>query len=234
MALILCLETSSKNCSVAISKNGQIIFSKDQFDQNYCHGEQLHVLIQDLLVESQFLIKDFDAFAFSCGPGSYTGLRIGAASVKGLSFVLDKPIIAVCTLNAMLFGTIGNPKVDKHNYDLFCPVLDSRIGEVYIAIYDNHNNQILAPTACDIASFSFSKYFKNSQLCFFGPGTYKLESALKHKNITFLHNEYPSAKFLGKLVEAKHQNKNFVDSAYFEPMYLKPFIPTTSKKKQHN
>ena len=112
MALILCLETSSKNCSVSIAKNGKTIQLKELLDDNYCHGEKLHVLIEELLKESKFLISDFDAFAFSSGPGSYTGLRIGAAAIKGFAFALDKPVISVSTLNSMAYGVCYNSHID--------------------------------------------------------------------------------------------------------------------------
>ena len=227
MALILCLETSSKNCSVSISKNGELFFLKEKFDENYCHGEQLHVLIQDLLFASEIDITDFDAFAFSSGPGSYTGLRIGASAAKGFSFALNKPVIAVCTLESM-FSEVINSK--DHNYDLFCPTLDSRKGEVYAAIYSASKKEHVAPFSCDINNFDFGRILKNNIMCFFGPGNLKLQSVIDHKNAVFLNTDYPSANSLCFLSENKFQNNDFVDSAYFEPLYLKNFIATKPTK----
>ena len=230
MALILCLETSSKNCSVAISKDGETIFSRDRFDEDYCHGEQLHPLINDLLFDSKYSMEDFDAFALSAGPGSYTGLRIGAASVKGLSFALDKAVISISTLKSMLLGFKESDPIKGNEYDLFCPILDSRKDEVYLAIYDSEYNEIVSPCACNIYSFDFKNHLQTNKMCLFGPGSYKFEPILKHNDIVFLNKNYPSARFLGSLAEFKYKNKDFVDTAYFEPMYLKPFMPTLKKK----
>ena len=230
MALILCLETSSKNCSVSIAKNGKTIQLKELLDDNYCHGEKLHVLIEELLKESKFLIRDFDAFAFSSGPGSYTGLRIGAAAIKGFAFALDKPVISVSTLNSMVYGLYYNSNINISSYDLFCPVLDSRKGEVYMAIFSDPSKQILKPFACVLNEFPFSKYIDKNKVCFFGPGKYKIESVIKHQNAYFLHSDYPTARHMGVIAEEKYKKNNFVDTAYFEPLYLKDFILTQSKK----
>ena len=231
MALILCLETSSKNCSVSISNDGSTLFTKENFDENYCHGEKLHFLIQSLLMEANFSIENFDAFALSSGPGSYTGLRIGAASVKGFSFALDKPIIAVSTLKSMVLAVLSQKDTNFKKEDLFCPVLDSRKGEVYAALYDFKYQEYLSPISCRIDSFSFLKYLDKQSVYFFGPGMYKLESIINHKNAFFLNKEYPSASSLSKLAYTKFKKNDFVDAAYFEPMYLKNFIPTQPRKK---
>ena len=229
MALILCLETSSKNCSVAISKNGEKIFLKENFDDNYCHGEQLHVLIQELLIDANLSINDFDAFALSAGPGSYTGLRIGASATKGFSFAVDKPIISISTLKSMALGLKNFHFHSVRQYDYFCPTLDSRRGEVYLGIYDKKNREYLEPCACEIETFPFKKYLDNNRICFFGPGIVKLQASIVHKNADYLNQDYPSAKYLCQLAEQKFKKHDFVDSAYFEPMYLKNFIPTKPK-----
>ena len=226
MALILCLETSSKNCSVAISKDGECILVHEKFDNNYCHGEQLHVLIQDLLIESSISINSFDAFALSSGPGSYTGLRIGAAAVKGFSFALEKPIIAVSTLKAM---SRGFQNTNSFQYNFFCPTLDSRKGEIYLAVYDEKHKEYIPPFACDIKSFNFEKHLKDYTMCFFGPGILKLQSYISHPNAIFLDQDHPSAKNLCQLAEHKFKYKDYEDAAYFEPSYLKNFVPTKPK-----
>ena len=226
MALILCLETSSKNCSVAISKNGENILVREKFDHNYCHGEQLHVLIQDILIESSISINSFDAFALSSGPGSYTGLRIGAAAIKGFSFALEKPIIAISTLEAM---SRSFQSTNSMQYTFLCPILDSRKGEVYLAMYDKEHKEHIAPFACDIESFNFKQYLKDNTICFFGPGNLKLQSYISHQNAIFLNQDYPTAKNLCQLAEHKFKHKDFEDAAYFEPSYLKNFVPTKPK-----
>ncbi|MBL31703.1 MAG: tRNA (adenosine(37)-N6)-threonylcarbamoyltransferase complex dimerization subunit type 1 TsaB [Flavobacteriales bacterium] len=229
MAVILCLETSSKNCSVAVSKDGETILLKEHFDENYCHGEQLHVLIEALLKESGIDISDFDAFGLSCGPGSYTGLRIGAASIKGFGFALDKPILAIPTLKSMAHYVHNSKSIKLNKETLICPVLDSRKGEVYMSFYNDLFKEYMGAFACDLSSFSFDSYLDKYHMYFFGPGQYKLEF-LSHPNACFLNGDYPSAEYLSPLAEEAFQNHNFVDIAYFEPMYLKDFIPTKSKK----
>ena len=230
MALILCLETSSKNCSVAIANNGVNFLLKEKFDDNYCHGEQLHVLIQNMLKEANIQLSDFDAFAFSAGPGSYTGLRIGASAIKGFAFALDKPVISISTLESMTSGLLIGNLIKNQQYNLFCPTLDSRKGEVYLGFYDNNMTEILAPTACEIHKFNFDKYLQENCVCFFGTGSEKLKSVLTHQNAIFLNEDYPSSKNLCALAQKKFQKGTFEDIAYFEPMYLKKFIPTKSKK----
>ena len=227
MALILCIETSSKNCSVAISKNGKIIDWQEELDENYCHGEKLHVLIEKLLEKSIISINEIDAFCFSSGPGSYTGLRIGAAAVKGFAAALDKPVIVVSTLRSMAWGLLNTElKYGKLEYDFLCPVLDSRQGEVYTAMYDFNCNVKLTPFACNVNKFSFSNYLDNHKICFFGPGQYKLKGKITHKNASFLENFSPSSRYLGHFSKINFEKNTFVDTAYFEPLYLKEFIPT--------
>ena len=231
MPLILCLETSSKNCSVSIYNNDSIVGSKEFIDESYCHGEKLHVLINDLLIESGFSIKDFDVFCFSSGPGSYTGLRIGAASVKGFSFALDKPIVAIPTLKSLAWGVANNQLLNKINkLDILCPIIDSRKGEVYAALYDSNLKICLDPFSCNIMTFSFLEYLEQGKVYFFGTGLYKLSPLIKHKNAIFINDIIPSSKYLGILANKDFNKKKFVDPAYFEPLYLKEFIPTVSKK----
>lgn len=151
MALILCIETSSKNCSVCVSENGLCVGLKEQRDDHYCHGEKLHVLIEELLQESNLSINDIDAFCLSGGPGSYTGLRIGAAAVKGFAFALNKPIIVVSTLVSLAHGFLMHDSLASRNLSFadphhhkevalgrtyLCPVIDSRQGEVYTSLYE--------------------------------------------------------------------------------------------------
>ena len=232
MALILCLETSSKNCSVSICKDNHVLFFKEYYDKNYCHGEKLHVLIQSLLAESNISIHDFDAFAYSSGPGSYTGLRIGAASIKGFSYALEKPAISISTLKSMASGLLMTG-FDFQNNGLLCPVIDSRKDEIYAALYDVRLNEFLSPFACDLLSFSFLEYLENHTVYFFGTGLYKLQN-IKHKNAVFLHDKMPSSRDLACLAEDAFNSHNFEDVAYFEPTYLKDFIPTKSKKSINN
>ncbi len=225
MALILCVETSSKNCSVAISKDGLVRFKKEKCEDSYCHGEQLHALIDELISDSKISLSQIDALAFSSGPGSYTGLRIGAAAVKGLGVALNKEIILVSTLQAMCWGLVNN----NNDYDIdgcsyFCSTLDSRQGEIYASIYNLMGEEVIAPFPCEVKKTSFADILKKNKICFFGPGLYKLQSVINNQNASFLEGFYPSSSHLGLLAEKSYKQKKFADIAYFEPMYLKDFV----------
>ena len=262
MSFILCLETSSKNCSVAIAKNGQVYNVKEELDDNYSHGQKLHVLIADLLLESNLSIDEGDAFCFSEGPGSYTGLRIGAAAVKGFAFVLKKPIITVSTLESMAKGYImsvySEVKSELYKHNHFCSVLDSRQGEVYAAIYNSNYTPLLLPSPCEINNLTsvilelLEKQKSNASdlenpysIEIFGPGSYKLSDVFftEHLDndgepfsdyIKFpdQKNIMPSAAYLCSFAQYKFTNNEFVDSAYFEPTYLKNFLPTRPKSSR--
>ena len=151
--------------------------------------------------------------------------------MKGFSFALDKPIVAVSTLKSLVWGVLNDMlEKEKNEYSFFCPILDSRKGEVYAAMYDHNLFEHLKPYPCDIVNFSFLEYLEKGKICFFGPGKHKLEKIITHKNAIFIDNYIPSSKYLGALAATHFDQSNFVDSAYFEPLYLKPFIPTVSKK----
>ena len=232
MSLILSIETASKNCSVSISNNGQILDLYEYYDEHYSHSEKLHVLIESMLSDLDIDITKIDAFCFSSGPGSYTGLRIGASSIKGFAYSLDKPVIGVSTLKSMAFGmqeNIVNQK--KSKYDILCPVLDSRQGEVYLAMYDASLEEIHPPCACVVKDFSFLDFIKKSKILFFGPNLHKLDHFRTYKNIDFFEGFLPSAKYMSKLAFDNFSSSQFIDNAYFEPLYLKPFITNSTPKK---
>ena len=225
MALILCVETSSKNCSVAISEDGVVKYIKEKCEESYCHGEQLHVLIEQLFFDAKISLSAIDSLAFSVGPGSYTGLRIGASAVKGLAVALDKEVVLVSTLQSMCWGLVNNST--NHNIDKFsylCPTLDSRRGEVYAAVYDLNISEVVSPFACEVKKTSFSDILQTTKVCFFGPGLYKLQHIINNKNASFLEGIYPSSNYLGFLAEKQFNKKKFAEIAYFEPLYLKDFI----------
>jgi len=231
MGRILCVETTSKNCSVSVGNNGILSALEEEYDDHYCHGERLHMLIKQALLRAELDITEVDAFCFSSGPGSYTGLRIGAATIKGLAFPLRKPVVMVSTLKAMAWGIMSSElKTSKINCDLLCPVLDSRQGEVYLAMYNNHTfSEHLSPCVCEIIDFDFLEYLEKYKVVFFGSGVYKIKEFINNKNAIFIENVLPSAKHLVYLAQSHFEKKEFVDLAYFEPLYLKDFIPTKPK-----
>jgi len=223
-SLILNIETTTKNCSVSLSKNGELIALKELNEGGYSHAENLHPFIELVLQESNHDYKDLSAIAVSKGPGSYTGLRIGVSAAKGLCFALDKPLIATDTLKALAMSI-------KVNEGVIIPVLDARRMEVYQAIFDSDYNSLETTSAQVIEEGSYDNYLSKGKVTFVGDAVEKLQSIIKHPNATFIDNKLPSAKEMLILSYQKFQNKDFEDVAYFEPYYLKDFVGVKSVKK---
>ncbi|MBN1463807.1 MAG: tRNA (adenosine(37)-N6)-threonylcarbamoyltransferase complex dimerization subunit type 1 TsaB [Paludibacteraceae bacterium] len=228
MPVILLIETSTTVCSVALSKNGACIAEKVNFD-GPSHATLLGVYVQEMLAYSKQNNVTIDAVAISCGPGSYTGLRIGVSTAKGLCFGLGIPLIAIPTLQ-LLASTVKESQTIAPK-TLLCPMLDARRMEVYTAFYD-HNLQPIRKTAADIIDEqSYSDLLNNQPILFFGNGADKCKATLTHPNATFLNEIYPIAKNMIILAEASYEVQRFEDVAYFEPFYLKEFVATTPKEK---
>jgi len=217
MAVILCLETSTTNCSVAIAVDGEIIALQEDNNNKYSHAEKLHSFIDQVLAESGILKSSLQAIAVSKGPGSYTGLRIGVSAAKGLCFAMDVPLIAIPTLEAL-----AHQAVVENGYII--PMLDARRLEVYAAVFSSDNDQIRETKAEVLDENSYDGYLKTTKVCFIGDGVEKFKALCKHKNAVFMDNKLPSAKQMGALAELKYQKNDFEDVAYFEPYYLKDFI----------
>ena len=225
MALILNIESATKNCSVSLSENQTILALKELNDGNYTHGKNLHVFIQEVFKMAGKTLKEVDAIAVSKGPGSYTGLRIGVAAAKGLCYALDKPLIAISTLACLVAGF----KPTKNAY--LVPMLDARRMEVYSAVYDQDHNLIRAIEAEIIDSNSFKTLLDQSKVYFLGDGADKCKEHITDKNAHFLEGRFPSAKDMASLAFEKFKKGHFEDLAYFEPYYLKEFLVTPSKKR---
>ena len=218
---ILNIETATKNCSVSISKNGELLALKEICEANFSHAEKLHQFIKDTLNQSQITFKDLSAVAISKGPGSYTGLRIGVSSAKGLCFALDVPLISILTLEALAHAT-------KVKDGFIIPLLDARRQEVFTAVFDKDYKIVKDTYNYILDENSFSEYDK---ICFLGDGASKTKEIINHKNATFLEGYFPSAKEMVSLSYNKFLQHKFEDVAYFEPFYLKDFHVTVSKKK---
>ena len=226
MSLILQIETATTVCSVALAKNGNVLAYKE-IDERNIHAEVLNVFIKELIVSVGLSFSDLDAIAVSCGPGSYTGLRIGVSTAKGLCFALDKPLIAVDTLAAMAGGAAAQ-NADLET--LLCPMIDARRMEVYTALFDHAGNMIEPVAALIVDEESFSTQLQDNNILFFGDGADKCHSVFGHNpNAQFLSLFNNSATFLTQIALTKFNNKQFEDVAYFEPYYLKDFI--AGKKK---
>lgn len=224
MALILNIETATQVCSVSLSVDGETTEIKESHTKN-SHAEQLTIFAQQIISDGGYQFKDLDAIAVSKGPGSYTGLRIGVSTAKGLCYSLDKPLISVSTLEAMAVGMIS--RIDKKNLanTLFCPMIDAKRMEVYCALFTNDTSMVREIKAEIIDENSFSKELKNNTIVFGGDGAPKCKEVLSHSNKTvFLDDFFPSSRFMSQIAEQKFIDGNFENVAYFEPFYLKDFI----------
>jgi tRNA threonylcarbamoyladenosine biosynthesis protein TsaB len=226
MALILSIETSTTDCSVAISDKGKtIIFEKLFLEKS--HANLLTVAIESITGHANIKLEDLDAIAVSKGPGSYTGLRIGVSTAKGLCYALDKPLIAINTLAAMA------AEVNQFNIGklALCPMIDARRMEVYTALFDADMNELQATSAKILGETSFDETLVSTNVLFFGNGSNKFQELMQGKvGAHFIDGISPSADAIGKLAYDSYTKDEFEDVAYFEPFYLKDFKATTPKK----
>jgi len=225
MALILNIETSTEVCSVALAKNGKIISHRED-TKGLNHAKLLAPFIDEIIKESGIISKDLDAVAVSIGPGSYTGLRIGVSMVKGLCFGINKPAIAVPTLRPLAKIVAAKLQEDA----LYCPMIDARRMEVYTALFNKENKELLKTSAKIINKDSFKEYLEKNKIIFFGNGSEKVKTLITSSNAEFLDNIKTSANHMVAISESMYNNQEFVDTAYFEPFYLKNFITTLPKK----
>lgn len=233
MSLILGIETATKMCSVAISRDGELLSIKE-IGGEYSHSENLNHFIELVCNEAKITLNQLDAIAVSKGPGSYTGLRIGVSTAKGLCYGLDKPLIAVDTLKALTLAVIDSlPSADGEGWGgAFCPMIDARRMEVYTAIYNSKFEMVESISAKIIDENSFANFLDINKVVFFGDGAEKCKSTIgNHPNAIFIDNVEPSAKYVNQLAFEKFNNQQFEDVAYFEPYYLKEFLATTPKLK---
>jgi tRNA threonylcarbamoyladenosine biosynthesis protein TsaB len=225
--IIIHIETSTNVCSVALSENESCIFSKSNGD-GMSHAALLSVFIAEALEVLKETGKKLDAVAVSSGPGSYTGLRIGVSTAKGLCYGLDIPLIAVSTLEILTAQALN--KIENKENALFCAMIDARRMEVYAAFY-NAKGEIKREISADIiTSDSYIELLANQPVYFFGNGAEKCKSTITHPNARFIDNLIPLAENMIAFAEKSYNEKQFVDTAYFEPFYLKEFQTTTPKK----
>lgn len=216
MMYILNIETATKNCSVSLAKDGVTIGLKEIAEQNFSHAEKLHIFIADLLSEHQITFNDLKAIAVSQGPGSYTGLRIGVSSAKGLCYALNIPMIAIDTL-ALLANKI------KIENGIIVPMIDARRMEVYTAFFNASHEKTRAIEAEIIDELSYLEI--NAKMHLVGDGIAKFKNVLTNEKFIF-HDDviFPSANEMSAMSFNAYKKSDFVDVAYFEPYYLKDFI----------
>jgi tRNA threonylcarbamoyladenosine biosynthesis protein TsaB len=235
MALILNLDTSTQICSVALALDGELLGLKESHEDK-SHASLLAVFIKSILEENAKTISDLDAIAVSKGPGSYTGLRIGVSTAKGLAYASGIPFISIDTLTSMASGAIHGNQLENEalSNDIplrFCPMIDARRMEVYTAIFDPYGEMIGPINAKIIQEDSFKDILEQYHLIFFGNGADKCRDIIHHPNAIFLDGIETSARYMVSLAESAWQQKCFEDLAYFEPFYLKDFVATIPKNK---
>jgi tRNA threonylcarbamoyladenosine biosynthesis protein TsaB len=224
LSLILNIETATGVCSVALARDGQLIGRIESNTKN-SHSSVLTVFMDEIVKTAGIALSELDAVAVSEGPGSYTGLRIGVASAKGLCYALGKPLIGVRTLQAMALGMVKQAPANQPTHVLYCPMIDARRMEVYCAIFDENGNEIRETRAEILDENSFMEYLGKNKMIFAGDGAFKCRSLFeKDPNAVFFDDFQASAKFMIPLSEEKFSKRKFEDLAYFEPYYLKDFV----------
>ena len=224
MAVILNIETATKNCSVSLSRDGEVLAIREMNEEKYSHSEKLHSFIKEVLHEGRSRMEDLQAVAVSKGPGSYTGLRIGVSAAKGLCYALERPLISVPTLESLAQQVIAGQ--EGH----IAPMIDARRMEVYTAVFGMDRKQLKETDALIVEQDSFSEFLKQGKVYFLGDGSEKCKEIINHPNAVFLDGLYPSSREMAVLSERKYQAGHFEDLAYFEPYYLKDFVAGKPKK----
>lgn len=226
MALILCMETTTTNCSVSLVEKGKTIALKEDRSAKYSHAEKLHVFVETVVEAARKKLTDLNAVAVSKGPGSYTGLRIGVSAAKGLCFALNIPLLSTSTLKLLALQA----RVEKEPYDFVIPLMDARRMEVYTAVYDRELRLVESISAKILDENSYASFLEQGKVLFTGNGVEKFQEICISKN-AFFKESLPSAKEMETLVKIKFQQMAFEDTAYFEPYYLKDFVVKMKKKK---
>jgi tRNA threonylcarbamoyladenosine biosynthesis protein TsaB len=225
MVRILNIETATTNCSVSLSNQGETIVLKEDYNSSYSHAEGLHVYIDQVLKEANITVNELDAVAISKGPGSYTGLRIGVSSAKGLCYAANMPLISIATLEALAH------QVKTEEEGIIIPMLDARRMEVYSAVFNANYSQIRETQAQILEANVFDDYLEANKVYFIGSGVEKAKEIINHPNAIFIEGKLPSANEMSILSYKKYKKSDIEDVAYFEPYYLKDFIAIKSKKQ---
>lgn len=229
MALLILLETTTTACSVALSRDGKRLASRET-NNGYSHAENLAPFVRDVLAEAWQTVADLDAVSVSKGPGSYTGLRIGVSTAKGIAYGSNIPLIAVDTLESMALAATANHEAIEADH-LLCPMLDARRMEVYAALFDASGKRLRETGADVVDENTYRDFLDQGPTWFFGPGAAKCAALLdQHPNYRFLPDRFPDATDQIPLAEKAFAEKQFEDVAYFEPFYLKDFVAIKPKK----
>jgi len=217
MAYILSVDTSTSICSVALHQYGKLVAHTETFLER-SHSRNIAHMVDHVLAICEIAPQTLDAYAISAGPGSYTGMRIGTATVKGYCFALDKPLVSVSSLYSLA------AKLEhKHPGLLYAPMIDARRMEVYTGLFDAELNKLSKEQALILDETSFQERLSNEKVLFGGDGSAKFQAICLNGQALFANDAYPSAEFMGKKAFENFINQKFDDIAYFEPNYIKEF-----------
>lgn len=222
MALILNIETSTKTCSVNISKDGILLDYREITSEKYVHSEKLHLLIQETFKTLKIEFQELNAVAVCSGPGSFTGLRIGVASAKGIAFALGIPLISMNSIKIMI--ECFKPAPANKNAILF-PMIDARRQEVYTAGFNSEKKQLTEISCPEINENFITKHGKYEELLFLGEGALKFKNMFKKSPVLIVDEPLNSSKGMSLFTFEKFSKKEFENLSYFNPFYLKDFIP---------
>ena len=228
MACILHIETSTNVCSVAVSEDGQCIFDQAERGEHGAGAEHLGAMIDEALSFTDNHAIPFDAVSVSCGPGSYTGLRIGVSMAKGICYGRDLKLLAVPTLEVMCVPLLLGEKIQEDNA-LLCPMIDARRMEVYSALYDRGLKEVRKVSADVVDADTYRQWLDERPVYFFGNGAKKCMAVIDHPNARYMDGVEPLAKWMQPLAERRFLNAQYEDVAYFVPFYLKDFVAIKSK-----
>ncbi len=228
MAVILHIETSTNVCSVAVSENGQCIFEQVERSDQGAGAERLGTMVDEALSFTDNHAIPFDAVAVSCGPGSYTGLRIGVSMAKGICYGRDLKLIAIPTLELLCVPVLLREIVKEENA-LLCPMLDARRMEVYAALYDRSLKVVRSIEADVVDADTYKSWLDERPVYFFGNGAQKCMDIINHPNAHYIEGIEPIAKWMQPLAERRFLNEEYEDVAYFVPFYLKDFVAIKPK-----
>jgi tRNA threonylcarbamoyladenosine biosynthesis protein TsaB len=222
--MILCIETATTVCSVSLCHKGKPVEKRESTEEK-SHASLLTVFIEDILKKTGLQASALDAVAVSKGPGSYTGLRIGVSAAKGIAYAAGLPLIAIPTTGIMYYGA----RTDE-GYDYYCPMIDARRMEVYTAVYDKKGSTVIPISAHILNDNSFSEILGKGKVLFFGDGADKCRDIISHPSAFFNGSYHTSSEYMCTPAQEAYDKRDFEDTAYFEPFYLKDFIATIPKK----
>lgn len=229
MACLLTIETSTQICSLTLSIAGKSVVNKI-YTKKKSHASLLGVFAFEAVKHARKNNYKINAVAVSAGPGSYTGLRIGTSEAKGLCYGFNIPMIAIPTLKIMAFQAIHSLSNSFPN-SIYCPMIDARRMEVFTALYDSNFNEICPAKANIIDENSYKEFLKKYTIIFFGNGSDKCTNTIKSPNAIFIKDIHPTAKAMIHLAEKAFVKKEFTNTTYFEPFYLKKYQTTVVRNK---